>query len=356
MNSANIAQYAELVNRYMDDGYTDGLPIIPPYPEAVEAMIAASGRSRNEILGTIPPKYAPLSIETLAINAVMAGCRPEYMPVIIAAVEAMLEPDFNWVAPAVTTKGVAPLILVNGPIRHNINLNCKGNLFGPGFRANATIGRAIRLVMINVGGAKSQELDKATFGHPGKYTYVIGEDEENSPWVPFHVEHGYDAADSTVAVIACEGPRQIHNLNPHCGPEGILLTLADAYVSLGTYNPTGQDVGLFIIGPEHRQTLSEAGWTKEQIREFLFEHCRRRAEEIRKTVGNGEVIWVNDDDEDDRKVPIFKRKEQIKVISAGGGAGRFSVVINSFSGRHCKWQMRKIKEPQKVQSNEAIGG
>ena len=187
----NIAEYVALVNQYYEKGLTDGLPVIPPYTKAVDKMIEASGREGDEVLGIVPPSYTPLTVETVAVNAVMAGCLPQYMPVIIAALECMLVPEWQWLGAAISTKGPAPLIIVNGPIRHKIGLNCKGNLFGPGYRSNATIGRAIRLIMMNVGGA-TQGIDKATFGHPGRYSYVIGEDEEGSPWESFHVENGLD--------------------------------------------------------------------------------------------------------------------------------------------------------------------
>ena len=335
MTVSAALEYIKLVNRYMDEGYTDGLPVIPPYPEAVEAMVAASGRKADEVLGHIPPRNNPLSIQTAAINAVMAGCLPEYMPVIIAAMEAMLDPEFNLVSPACTTKGVAPLVVVNGPIRRQLNINCKGGLFGPGFRANATIGRALRLILINVGGAKAQVLDKSTFGHPGKYTYVIGEDEEGSPWTPFHVDYGFNPEDSTVTVIACDGPKLVTNFNS--GAEGILLQIAETAAISGY-----KDDVVVILGPEHRDTLVEAGWTKRSIQEFLYEHIGRRAGELKRINSRS----VQETDPDDRFIHLVKSPEEIKVICAGGGAGRMSVVIDGFAlHKYCKWQMRKIEVP-----------
>lgn len=344
--TGSIADYVAIVNRYIEEGHTDGLPVIPPHAEAVKEMIKASGRSGEEVLGTVPPRYAPLTIQTVAINALMAGCLPEYMPVVVAAVEAMLDPDYNWVWPATTTKGVAPLVIINGPIRHKIGINCKGNLFGPEFRANASIGRALRFIISNVGGAKSQQLEKATFGHPGKYTYVIGEDEENSPWTPFHVEHGFDPEDSTVAVVACEGPKQIHNPNPDAGAEGILLTIADSMSILNNFGVTGPKDAYIIFGPEHRQTLTEEGFTKESIKQFLYEHCRRKAGDI-KRIGagyEGEYKWFDKDVDDDQWIQLFKSADDIKILSAGGAAGRFSVIIDGrVTPRHSKLVMRKIK-------------
>lgn len=343
--TGSISAYAQTVENYFEKGLTDGLPVVPPYPEAVEKMIAASGRPSEEVLGKVPPSYSPLTIETVAVNAVMAGCLPEYMPVIVAALEAMLDPKYNWVWPACSLKGVAPLIIVNGPIRHQLGINCKGNLFGPGFRANATIGRAIRLIILNVGGSKPQQLDKSTFGHPGKYSYVIGEDEEGSPWSPFHVEHGFMPEESIVTVAACDSLKQISNFSPHAGAEGILLTIVDAMSILNNFSITGPSEAFLIISPEHRQTLVEAGYDKEKIREFIIERCGRTAGEIRR-VGKGkeDYIWFEDDVSDDTWIPMFKAKEDIKIISAGGDAGRFTVVIDGrVSPVHSQVVMKKIK-------------
>lgn len=343
--ASNIAQYVELVNRYIDEGHTDGFPVIPPYSEAIEEMVKASGRPGDEVLGTVPPRYTPLTIETVAINAFMAGCRPEYMPVVVAALEAMLDPGYNWVWPAVTTKGVAPLVIVNGPIRHKIGINCKGNVFGPGFRANATIGRTLRFIIMNVGGAKSQQLEKATFGHAGKYTYVIGEDEEGSPWSPFHVEHGFDQNESTVTVVACEGPKQIHNPNPDAGAEGILLTIADMMSTLTNFSVTGPKEAFIVIGGEHRQTLKEEGWTKEKIKEYLWDHCGRRAGDIKRIGGGykGDYIWFEKDIDDSEWIRLYQSPNDIHIISAGGDAGRMSVIIDGLVNRkHTQWQIRKI--------------
>ncbi|MBX5467403.1 MAG: hypothetical protein K6U14_07920 [Firmicutes bacterium] len=346
MEATEFGEYVALVNRYMDEGYTDGLPVIPPSRDHIAAMVAASGRPADAVLGVIPPRNVPLTIETVAINAIMAGCLPEYMPVVVAALEAILQPGFNLVSPACSTKGVAPLFIVNGPIRKQIGLNALGNVFGPGFRANASIGRAVRLVMINAGGARSQALDKSTFGHPGKYTYVIAEDEEGSPWEPFHVERGFSPEESTVAAVACEAPRLVGNYNPEAGPEGILLTIADTLSTLTSFGATGpKDATVVLLGPEHRDTIAQAGWSKRDVQQFLFEHCGRRAGELKRTVG-GVPAWGTVDAPDDAWVQMFADPDRILVVAAGGGAGRFSVVCDGFAApQFCQWQMRKIEVP-----------
>lgn len=341
MAQSTISEYVELVNRYINEGYTDGFPVIPPTPDMVADMVAASGLPKDKVLGNVPPRNVPLTVETLAINAVMAGCLPEYMPVIIAMMEAALEPEFNFVWPSTTTKGVAPLVIINGPIRNKLNINCKGNLFGPGFRANATIGRTLRLIINNVGGAKTQILDKSGFGHMGKYTYVIGEDEENSPWTPLHVEKGFKPEDSTVTLIALESPKQITNFVSQRA-EGILHSIADAASDLVVVANGGYRDGeiVVIIGPEHRATLIEEGWDKDRIRHFLYENMGRTVREIKKL---GEIKWLKEDEDDNRFIHLLKSPDYINIISAGGAAGRFSVVCDgSVAEKFCKAQTKKI--------------
>ncbi len=179
---------------WFDKGVTDGLPVVPPTRERVEHMLAGTGRARDELLGKMPPNYGRLTVEKAAINAVLAGCRPDYLPVVIAAAECACDPAFNLHGVATSTHFAAPLIVVNGPIRTRIGLNSAFGVFGPGYRANATIGRALRLLMINVGGARPGEISMSTLGHPGRYTYCIAENEDASPWPPYHAGRGFPVA------------------------------------------------------------------------------------------------------------------------------------------------------------------
>jgi hypothetical protein len=338
MSKGTIADYVEIVNRYMNDGFTDGLPIIPPYAEGVAAMVEASGRPADEVLGNMPPRDIPLTIQTVAINALMAGCLPEYMPVVVTMMEAVLAPEFNLVWPSTTTKGVAPLVIINGPIRKKLNINCQGNLFGPGFRANATIGRTLRLLINNVGGAKTQVLDKSVFGHMGKYTYVIGEDEENSPWTPYHVDRGFKPEDSTVTVISLDAPKMVVDFNSDA--EGILHSIADVASPL-TYTGPGYKDGeiVVLLGPEHRDTLVQAGWNKEKIRDFLYEHMGRRVGDFRRVGKNS-----GGDKADDDFIHLLKSPEYLRIICGGGAAGRLSAVCDgSVAEKFCKAQIRKIQ-------------
>ncbi len=192
-------------------GLTDGLPVVPPTEERVARMLAGTARRPADVVADVPPNLAPATVEKIAVNAVMAGCRPEYLPVVIAAVEAACTDAFNLHGVLATTYFVGPLLVVNGPVRHAIGLNCGRNVFGQGTRANATIGRALQLVVRNVGGGRPGEVDMATLGQPGKFGACIGENEEASCWEPLHVERGFDRGQSTVTVFAAEAPRAIRD-------------------------------------------------------------------------------------------------------------------------------------------------
>jgi hypothetical protein len=256
-------------------GWSDGLPIIPPTEERVSRMLSAIGnRDPQEVVAILPPRMGAATMEKIAINAVMAGCLPDYLPVIVAALKAMSDEKFGLRGVQSTTHPCSPLIVVNGPIARRIGLNSKGNAFGPGVRANATIGRAVSLALINIGGAIPGEIDKSTQGQPGKYTYCVAENEEESPWQPFHVERGFKAGDSTVTVFAAEGP---HNINEHNSVVGkdLLMTIAATMAQPGSNNAlffTGEPV--LMLCPEHAAAIAKDGFSKEQIRAYLFENAR----------------------------------------------------------------------------------
>jgi hypothetical protein len=328
--TSTLGEYIAVVEGYIDEGMTDGLPVIPPTAGRVEEMVAASGREPDETLGLMPPVYDGVTIQDAAVNAVMAGCLPAYMPVIVAAVEVMLEPSFHLDHLATSTKGNAPLILVNGPIRHEIGLNCGKNVLGPGNRANATIGRAIRLLLINIGGSVPGVTDHSCFGHPGKYTYTLGEDEEASPWVPFHVEQGFAATDSTVTVMGAEAPRYVSSPAGANAPEVPLLRLADVMSTLASFGITGRSEAIVLLGPDHRAALRETGWEKAEVQQFLFEHSGRRARELVAASPPGAADRLPHLRELDRYdpedwIPVFGSPGDIR-IAAAGGAGIVSMV------------------------------
>lgn len=323
---AGIGQYIDLLERYYAEGVTDGLPVVPPVRALVDQAVAAAGRAADEVVGAIPPRGALVTVEDIAVNAVMAGCRPEYLPVVLAAVEAMLADSFNLFHLVTSTKGCAPLLVVNGPIRQALGINARGNIFGPGHRANATIGRAIRLSIINLGGAVSQVVDRATHGHPGKYTYCIAEDEADSPWEPYHVARGYARDQSTVFVQACEGPKAV-NVPTSDRAEAILDCLADMACPLGSYTFTGATELVVILGKEHREAVARAGYTRRMVQEYIHARAARRAGELRRV--DSVFPQVTAAASDDEPVPLVRSPDHVHVFAAGG-PGRMSSVVNGF--------------------------
>ena len=313
---------ADVVEHYFRMGWTDGLPVVPPTPERVGEFLDYVGRSPSEILGTEPTKGRVITVEKVAINAVMAGCLPEYFPVALAAVEALVEPQFNLHAITVSTMGAAVLAVVNGPIANDLAMNSSVSVFGPGHRANATIGRAIRLVIINVTGALPGVLDKATLGHPGKYTWCIAEGEEVSPWEPLHVERGMDAGSSAITLFAGLSATQVSN---HTGnyPEAILTSFRDAMFAAG--NEQGEVV--IVLCPEHVGYLGDAGWSKTDVKQFLHESAQRK---VADWVAAGHMSRDGADPE--AMLATAQSADNITVLVAGGFAGAFSQVIPLWGG------------------------
>ncbi len=318
-------------------GWTDGLPVIPPTDERVAAFLGHLKRNRDEVLGGVPERRRFVTVEQVAANAVMAGCLPEYAPVVVAAVEAIVQPQFNLVGPSASLGGSAILLIVNGPVVEQLQINCRNNLFGPGNRANATIGRAIRLVLMNTCGAIPGLFDRSCLGHPGKYTYCIGENEAESPWLPLHVERGCAAGTRAVTAFACEGPRQVRNGLSQT-PEGVLTTIADVMSSLGTSLTTSGSVGssssgtrqgeiAIVIAGEHTQTISRHGWSKSDMRRYLAEQARRTVADLKR--GGGLAGDVAPGDEQ-HYIPVVERPEDILIVAAGGQEGAMSAVIPSW--------------------------
>ena len=221
---------ADEMEIWFERGVTDGLPVVPPTRDRVDRMLGGTSRAREALVAEVPPNYGRATVEKLAVNAVMAGCRPDYFPVVLAVVEAACDPAFNLHGQSGTTNATSPLIIVNGPIRARLGINCAAGVFGPGYRANATIGRALRLVMINLGGTKAGEISMSTLGHPGRYTYCIGEHEEVSSWESLHVERGYARTESTVTVFPGEGPFII---NDHLSREPAQLVASLGWSAAG---------------------------------------------------------------------------------------------------------------------------
>jgi hypothetical protein len=321
---------------WFDKGVTDGLPVVPPTRARVERMLAGTTRARDELLGEMPPNYGRVTVEKVAINAVMAGCRPEYLPVVLAAAEGACDPAFNLHGVATSTHFSAPLILVNGPIRTAIGLNSGFGVFGPGFRANATIGRALRLLMINLGGVRPGEISMSTFGHPGRYTYCIGEYEEASPWPPYHVETaGLPAGTSAVTLFAGEAP---HGISDHASRTARALAGSLGWSMAGLWNSKHFPLyshTMLVVGPEHARTFAGDGWTKADLRRHLHATIRRPYRELLPDDDHGEgtnLRFAKSPPAPDAPISKFPSVAEIHVVVAGGTAGRFSVAIPGWLG------------------------
>ncbi len=321
---------------WFDKGVTDGLPVVPPTRARVERMLAGTRCERATLIGELPPNYGRATVEKIAINAVMAGCRPEYLPVLLAAVEAACDPAFALHGMSTSTHFSAPLIVVNGPVRARIGVNSSFGVFGPGHRANATIGRALRLLMINVGGARPGETSMSTFGHPGRYTYCIGEFEEASPWTPLHVERGLAPGQSAVTLFAGEAP---HGISDHASRTARELGGSLGWSMAGLWNAKHFPLyshTMLVVGPEHARTFGDEGWSKDDLKRHLHETVRIPYRRLQPDADNGEgtnlrfgkLAKPGPDD----LVPKFASTGEIHVMVAGGTAGRFSMAIPGWLG------------------------
>jgi len=310
------------IEEYHRRGWTDGLPVVPPTESLIENFLEATGLEEDDTAFRLPERRRTVSAGKVALNAVMAGCLPEYMPVLLAALEAMADPEYNLHSSAASTGGASPFMVVNGPARREIGLNSEGNIFGPGHRANAAIGRAIRLVLINCIGAVPHLLDRSTQGNPGKYGFTFAENEEASPWEPLHVEKGFGAGRSTVALLASEAP---HNIQNHYGQGmGIMETAAGTMSGLGSMSP-GQS--FFVFAPEHAALIAREFPEKKDVKQWLFENSGVEAETLRRTGKIDGDAWG------EGRVTHALDPEDIWVVVAGGEAGGHSAWVPSWSRR-----------------------
>jgi hypothetical protein len=322
------------------NGWTDGLPVIPPTAGLVEAMLNAAGLAPDHQLAFIENRQVSVTAEKVAINAVMAGCKAEYMPVVAAAVEALADPLYGYHGPATSTGGSAVFMVVNGPIARELDINSGDNLFGPGWRANATIGRAVRLVMRNVIGTLPGELDRSSLGHGGKYSYCIAENEAESPWPPFHTTRGFRPEQNVVTVFAALAPHQISN-QLSADAQGILETFcAQMRMSAGTAR---QPQYAMVFAGEHSQTIKKSGWTREQVQKYVFEHSQASMAECKRAhIKPGEI----EPGDEKTLVPLVQEPSDLLVISAGGRAGVQSCYIPGWGGKNGSQSVsREIRRP-----------
>jgi len=323
----------EVFELFHERGWTDGFPIIPPTEINVRAMLSQSVYSPDTTLGLLPPAMNPVTVDKLAVNAVMAGCVPEYFPVILAAVEGLLDEDLALYSMQTATNATTPLIIVNGPIVKILCLNAGGNLFGPGSRANATIGRAIRLALINIGGEVPGMTDPATHGQPGKYSFCIAEAEDESPWQPLHVERGYAKEQSAVTLIGAGGPQNLFTYGCQTGEE-ILETFVGALCGLGHNNIIFPSGPLLVLGPEHAGTLARDGFGKKEIKQFLFDRARiplaKFAEGTQRGIFERRSRWFQVAG-DPEQIGIADHPDDILIVVAGGAGIHSQFLPTAFS-------------------------
>jgi len=320
---------AELIEAYYARGWTDGLPVVPPTEKSITAMLAGAGLRGEETIGEVRDRGVVVSAWKLAINAVLAGCRPEYLPVVVAAIRGLCHPDFAYHGPASSTGGSAMVLIVNGPIARVLGVNSGNNAFGQGARANATIGRAVRLIMMNVMNTRPGLLDRATLGNPGKYAFCFAENEDNHPWEPLHVERGFRAEQSAVTVYASNSLYQVYN-QLAATPEPLLRCFADALCNLGSPNLRGFNQSLIVFAGEHTELLRRSGWTKREVRAFLVQHARRTVADLKRAARRpghlepgDETTWKH----------AFENPDDLLLVCAGGQAGSWSACLPGWGSK-----------------------
>jgi hypothetical protein len=319
-------------------GWTDGLPVVPPTDERVMAMLKGTARAPNEVVGRIPPFLAECTVEKVAINAVMAGCRPEYMPVLLAAIEAALEPVFTLHGVLATTYFSSPIIIVNGPVAKKIGMNSGINALGQGNRANATIGRALNLIVLNVGGGRPGDADRSTLGAPSKYTLCFAEDESDPQWEPLSVSRGLPRGASAVTLFQGHGPEAFVDQRSRTA-EGLTKSFATTLVTMGHSRLTQSARVVVVLSAEHYAIYKEAGWDRKRIERGLYEATIRPGSElVSGKDGIGEGIPASRAGE---PVPKF-HDDGIMVVRAGGPAGLFSAILPGWLAGRNKAELQPV--------------
>ena len=318
------AALEDLHNRHM----TDGLPVIIPTPARVSKMVLASGQDADMMLGTMGPANGMATLEKVAVAAVMAGCLPDYMPLVVAALKAVIDPRFDLTEMQATTHCTAPLIIVNGPARHTCGpVSSSYGALGPGHRANASIGRALRLAMINIGGGRPGTSDMALLGHPGKFSYCLAENEEASPFPPMHVDLGFDSQDSVVTVIGAEAPHSVLFSGDGDDPNQyalLLEVLAIGLANAATNNAIlTSGMATIVLNPEHASVLHKAGLSRQDIATEIYQRCKMDGAEANRLCAGFARKTLN-------PRQAFTGPEQLLVLMSGG-SGLYSMVMPSWS-------------------------
>jgi len=324
------------INRvFYERKWTDGLPIVPPTEDRVQAMLAYTDLPGATVLGNMGPSWSLTTVHHVAVNAVMAGCRPEYFPVMVAGVQAILDPDLNIYGVQGTTNPAGVMLLVNGPIARELDINGGPNLFGQGWQANGTIGRALRLCMINIGGGRPVMGDMSTLGNPNKWGSCIAENEAQSPWPAFHIDRGYAASTSTVTAVATAAPQNVIEMS--ADPIAILNTLSRALTSAGSNCTYFDHEPMVVISPVQARQLNEGGFDKAGIQKYLWEHGKFGLTGYHPTAQKSIRDWkqrcVKIENGEEIIYPTVK-PEDIGIVCGGGDSGPHSAILATFNGTH----------------------
>jgi hypothetical protein len=321
-----LAESEDIMEACFERGWSDGLPVIPPTPIRVMRMLKGTNRAPDELIGKIPPDYVPCTIEKVATNAVMAGCKPEYFPTVLASVEAALQDRFCMHGLLCTTYFSSPVMVVNGPVTKQIGMNSGVNALGQGNRANATIGRALQLLIRNVGGGIPGSIDRATLGNPGKYTFCFAEDQSDSDWPSLAMDRGYKREDSVISLFAGEGLQPIMDQQSRA-PESLAKSMAASLRSVANAKVFMGPDAILVISPEHRRLYREAGWSKADVRQALIDELVTPGVElIRGANSNAEGMPEKLKD----KLLNKFRDDGLHITTAGGKAGLFSAIITGW--------------------------
>ncbi|HLJ90845.1 MAG TPA: TlpA disulfide reductase family protein [Candidatus Angelobacter sp.] len=316
--------------------FGDALPVVPPTVERVEKMLSACGQAPETIIGRIPPFYGEATVEKIAANAVMAGCPPEMMRVLLPLVRAVCDEKFNIHGVQATTHFAAPLVIINGPVRQQLGFWSRQNTFSNVARANSTLGRALQLILLNVGGARPDGIDMSTLGNPGKFSYCIAENEEENPWEPLHVARGLSREQSAVTLFGGEPPRGVSEHNAQKG-KIILQAITRALATVWSYRACMVFEAVVVLCPEHVKTLHRDGFTRQQVRDFLFENTGIPLRYYRDSYddrGEGTQMTANYKEIMIDGEPCYRKflaPESLEIVVAGGTAGKFSAVIGSWA-------------------------
>jgi hypothetical protein len=332
--SDELKAWEKINHHFLDKGWGDGFPLIAPTEEKVDEMLGGTRRDPDEVITILEPGYGIATVKIIAINAVMAGCQPGHLPVLIAAAKGMSDPKYRLRTVAMSTGPHAPMLVVNGPIAKELKINSGRGALGPGKQSwsNTVLGRAVRLTMMNVGHAYVGTFDLDTLGSPNKYSMCIAENEEASPWEPYHVTRGYKSDESTVTVFGVESQIEIYDFKNHT-PEGILTTYAGTINGVGgLYTrewliPRRRADNAVLISPDHAKAIAKAGWCQEDIQAYLHKKTLIRAEYYKNTVQSERIKkgcrWILDAP-DDMMLPAIGAPDWFQVIVVGGPAGKSS--------------------------------